>query len=147
DPRGYGEGQTYLGSTTVTTDAHTDLASFTVTFPVSTVGKVVTATATDDNGNTSEFAQDFTAAATQNATTTTIHSSANPTTVGHSVTFTVTVTSPTGLPFGDVTLMDGMATLASGTTNEGGDFIFTTSDLSLGTHALTATYHGTSSFS
>ena len=45
DPSGYGEGQTYLGSATVTTDANGYAAdTTTVTTPAS--GQVVTATAT-----------------------------------------------------------------------------------------------------
>lgn len=55
DPNGYGEGQTYLGSATVTTDAACD-ASFTASLPIVVpAGQVVTATATDPAGNTSEF--------------------------------------------------------------------------------------------
>jgi hypothetical protein len=62
DPSVYGEGATYLGSTSVTTDAFGD-ANFTVTLPVgSSVGSVVTATATDAGGNTSEFSQCVTVA-------------------------------------------------------------------------------------
>lgn len=50
-----GEGKTYLGSTTVTTNGSGN-ASFNLNFPGSApVGSVVTATATDAAGNTSEF--------------------------------------------------------------------------------------------
>ena len=60
DPSGYGQGQTYLGSTTVTTDASGN-ASFTLTIDIAVpTGQVVSATATDPNGNTSEFSQDVT---------------------------------------------------------------------------------------
>jgi hypothetical protein len=66
DPTGFGEGQIFLGATpatgpgAVTTDANGD-ASFSVRLPV-TVGatQVVTATATDPAGNTSEFSQSVT---------------------------------------------------------------------------------------
>lgn len=56
DPRGYGEGQTYLGSTAVTTDANGNATIF-ATFPAQTLlpGQYITATATDSAGNTSEF--------------------------------------------------------------------------------------------
>jgi hypothetical protein len=55
DPSGNGEGQTYLGSGSVTTDS-TGAATFTFTFSASTPeGYVVSATATDSLGNTSEF--------------------------------------------------------------------------------------------
>jgi titin len=57
DPSGYGEGSTYLGAKTVTTDASGD-ASFTAAFMnFLPAGTYVTATATDPDGNTSEFSQ------------------------------------------------------------------------------------------
>ena len=53
----FGEGQTYLGSKTVTTDTGGD-AAFSGTFTVkSSWGTVITATATDPSGNTSEFSK------------------------------------------------------------------------------------------
>jgi hypothetical protein len=58
DPSGYGQGQTYLGQTTVTTDANGN-ATFQVNFPtVVPAGQFISATATDPTGDTSEFAQD-----------------------------------------------------------------------------------------
>ena len=57
DPTGFGEGQTHLGAVTVTTNENGDIG-FIETLPVA-VGqnRFVTATATDPNGNTSEFSQ------------------------------------------------------------------------------------------
>jgi hypothetical protein len=55
DTGGYVEGKTYLGSQSVTTDAGGN-ASFTFTGPAD-AGPLYTATATDSNGNTSEFWQ------------------------------------------------------------------------------------------
>lgn len=55
ETNGYGEGQTYLGATEVTTDASGN-ASFIFTHPAGLLyNHVVTATATDSNRNTSEF--------------------------------------------------------------------------------------------
>jgi hypothetical protein len=54
DPSGYGEGQAFLGAASVTTDAGGN-ASFQVSLPAGSVGQVITATATDSAGNTSEF--------------------------------------------------------------------------------------------
>jgi trimeric autotransporter adhesin len=54
DSTTYGEGEFYLGSTSVTTDAGGN-ASFTVSFPGGLPGRYVCATATDPSGNTSEF--------------------------------------------------------------------------------------------
>ncbi|MFY9611621.1 MAG: HYR domain-containing protein [Blastocatellia bacterium] len=54
---GFGEGQTFIGSATVTTDGAGD-AGFNLTFPVTVPpGQVITATATDPTGNTSEFSR------------------------------------------------------------------------------------------
>ena len=55
DSSGYGEGQTFLGTTTVTTDGSGD-ATFSVTnLPAVTVGKYITMTATNNTSSTSEF--------------------------------------------------------------------------------------------
>ena len=57
NPAGYGEGKTFIGSTTVTTDG-TCNADFNVLMQTRlTDGEIVTATATDPEGNTSEFSQ------------------------------------------------------------------------------------------
>jgi VCBS repeat-containing protein len=54
DPSGYGEGERYLGSTTVTTDAAGN-SSFDVTLGAAADGEWITATATGPDGSTSEF--------------------------------------------------------------------------------------------
>ncbi len=59
DLSGFGEGETYLGTTTVTTNAFGD-ATFTATLPAADTSlRWVTATATDAAGNTSEFSRDL----------------------------------------------------------------------------------------
>ena len=100
DPTGYGQGQTYLTSRTVTTDV-TGNATFSVSLGNSvTLGSYISATATDSNNNTSEFSMDTVAMPT---TTTGVTASANPSVYGQSVTFTanVSVVAPgTGTPTG-----------------------------------------------
>lgn len=55
DPSGYGEGRRFIGQATVTTDG-TCNGSFTTVLPLQTSpGHAITSTATDPNGNTSEF--------------------------------------------------------------------------------------------
>ena len=54
DDSGSGEGQTLLGSTTVTTDASSN-ASFSIPFPGNLFNQIITVAATDPAGNTSEF--------------------------------------------------------------------------------------------
>ena len=57
DSTGYGEGQTYLGSSTATTGARGTVSfSFTPATPIP-IGKWITATATNPWGNTSEFSR------------------------------------------------------------------------------------------
>ena len=59
DPSGYGQGQTFLGSAVVTTDAGGQ-ATFTAVLACPPAGEdLVTATATDAAGNTSEFGADI----------------------------------------------------------------------------------------
>lgn len=54
DPSGFGEGAVYLGSATVVTDALGDV-TFSEAMAATATGHVVTATATDPGGSTSEF--------------------------------------------------------------------------------------------
>ncbi len=55
DANGHGEGETYIGSMQVTTDAQGN-ADFNATIPVQeAAGRVITTTAADAQGNTSEF--------------------------------------------------------------------------------------------
>jgi hypothetical protein len=69
DPSGHGEGKLIYGETAVVTDQFGD-ASFTVSCGAAVAGHYYTATATDDEGNTSEFSACFElsqATATSNA--------------------------------------------------------------------------------
>ncbi len=67
DDSGHGEGQTYIGTASVTTNNQGD-AGFYVTFPEVPVGRAIVATATDPDGNTSEFSQCSLAVASPPAT-------------------------------------------------------------------------------
>lgn len=58
DASGHGEGETFVGSAPITTDAAGD-ATFSLAFATDLTGRSVTATATDASGNTSEFSQCF----------------------------------------------------------------------------------------
>ena len=78
------------------------------------------------------------------ATTTTLTASANPAGLGQMVTFTATVTSKPGTLAGTVVFKDGKTTMGTGTPIGGGKFTFSTSTLSLGTYAITASYSGDS---
>jgi len=57
DPSGYGEGESFIGTHTVTTDG-SGIVDFAVVFPYSALSnRMITATATDGSNNTSEFSQ------------------------------------------------------------------------------------------
>src|SRR6266436_229334 len=80
-------------------------------------------------------------------TTTSVASSANPSAAGQSVTFTATVavTTGAGTPTGTVTFLDGGGTL--GTASLGGSAAtFTTTQLAVGSHSITAVYNGDPNF-
>jgi len=67
DPSAHGEGALFFNTTSVTTNGNGD-ATINVTFPAPLgAGRVITATATDEAGNTSEFSAGDVAAATGNA--------------------------------------------------------------------------------
>jgi uncharacterized protein YjbI with pentapeptide repeats len=94
------------------------------------------------NGSTSSaFSQEVQKA----SSTTIVTGSPNPSTFGASVTFTATVTSPAGTPTGTVTFLDGATSLGTGALNAG-VAAYSTSALVIGSHAITASYAGDSSF-
>lgn len=81
-------------------------------------------------------------------TTTSLVSSANPSSQGQSVTFTATV-APVGsgaVPTGSVTFKDGSAVLGSASLNTAGKASFATSSLTAGSHNVTAIYAGSTSY-
>ncbi|MGH3086348.1 MAG: S8 family serine peptidase, partial [Rubrobacteraceae bacterium] len=57
----FGEGQSFIGATDVTTDANGDASFGPLSFPAPSGQEAITATATDPNGNTSEFSRCITA--------------------------------------------------------------------------------------
>jgi uncharacterized repeat protein (TIGR03803 family) len=79
-------------------------------------------------------------------TTTTLTSSPNPSNVGQAVTFTVSVAPQfSGTVKGSVTFYDGTTALKTASLS-GGAAKFTTKTLTAGTHSITATYNGSTSF-
>jgi hypothetical protein len=78
-------------------------------------------------------------------TTTTLQSSLTIAVVGQAETLTVTVTSQGGVPTGSVTFYDSSSVLGTAQVNADGQAKLTVS-LSVGTHALTASFAGTDGF-
>jgi CSLREA domain-containing protein len=90
---GYGEGEIYIGTTTVTTDANGN-ATFSFAANVGspiTVGRSITATATDTSGNTSEFSACVAVQAAADLGISQTVTQLPPTTTGIPVTYTITV--------------------------------------------------------
>ncbi len=75
------------------------------------------------------------------ASTTAVISSSNPSAFSTSVTFTATVSGPSGTPTGTITFKDGSTVLGSNTLSSGST-TFTTNALSVGSHSITAVYSG-----
>jgi len=125
------------------------LSGGSTSFPTSTltVGTtLVTAVYGGDSnfvGSTSTTVKQVVSKAT---TTTTLTSSLNPSNAGQSLTFTANVTPQfSGTVTGTVTFYDGTTALKTAGMNRG-VARFTTSTLASGTHTITATYNGSTSF-
>ena len=88
-----------------------------------------------------------TASSAQTATSTTLNSSADPSVVGQSVTFTATITPQSGgTPTGTVNFMQGAKVLSTGTVANG-QATYTTTFVTGGARPLAAKYSGDSNFS
>ncbi len=79
-------------------------------------------------------------------TTTALASSANPSVLGQSTTFTATVTSMWGTPTGSVTFRDGATVLGAVALNGAGQASVATSTLAIASHSITAEYLGAPTF-
>lgn len=146
DPSGYGQGRTYIGSATVTTDS-SGMASFTANFTGTFAAPMIlSATATDPAGNTSEFGMDV-AAMFASGSATMLSSSADPSSFGQSVTYTATITGPGAAPTGTVTFSEGSNVLATSpvtVVNGMNVASFMSAALGVGDHTIVATYSGDS---
>jgi hypothetical protein len=80
------------------------------------------------------------------ATTTTLSPSNTSPVAGSVVTFTATVSSPAGVPFGGATFYDGNAILGTLGLTANGTVEFSTASLSTGTHTITATFNANGPF-
>ena len=128
------DGATTLGTGTITAG----VASF-ATSALSVASHNIMAVYGGDSNNAGSTSTAVAQVVNQAASTTTLTSSANPSTLGTSITLTATVTGQS--PGGTVTFMDGATTLGTGTVSAG-VANFTTSTLSVASHNLTAVYGG-----
>jgi hypothetical protein len=126
-----------FGATNATSFTVNSSTSITAVSPAGAGTLDITVTTPADTSATSANDR-FTYAAVSSSVSLT--SSANPSTLGQSVTFTATVTGAS--PTGTVTFKDGATTLGTGTVNGSGQATFTTASLAAGSHAITAAYGG-----
>ncbi|MDT4966095.1 MAG: hypothetical protein QOJ64_832 [Acidobacteriota bacterium] len=128
DPSGHGEGATFIGETTVATDANGN-AVFNVALPVPlSSGQVVTATATDATNNTSEFSVGYEVArpGTVQFTAPTYNVNESDGTVAISVTRTL---GTAGAATIDYVASDGTDNPSSGAATSGSDYTPTSGTL------------------
>ncbi|MCD4747857.1 MAG: DUF11 domain-containing protein [Thermoanaerobaculales bacterium] len=105
DPSSHGEGETYLGSDLVTTNAGGDV-TFAVTLAATVAGgRLVTATATDSSNNTSEFSPCFEVASEADLAIAKADSH-DPAAPGHTLFYTIDVTNNGPDPATGVTVTD-----------------------------------------
>lgn len=138
----FADGATQLGSVALSSAG---TASYTMS-NVSAGTHTITATYSGDTSYTGSVSSGLTlTASTQTSTTVLVGPTAL--TPGQTASYTVKVSgSSSGTPTGTVTFSDGSTTLRS-VTLSAGSAVFTTSQLTTGTHSLVATYSGDGSFS
>jgi uncharacterized repeat protein (TIGR01451 family) len=144
NPSGYGEGQTYLGQATVTTDA-TGHGAFSAALPAVAAGQLLTATATDAGGNTSEFSAVLPTQAPQDVDlAVTLTDTPDPLTAGGNLTYHLAVANHGAGTATGVSLADALpagVTFVSATTSQGsytrngGNLTFSLGSLAGGGHA------------
>ena len=138
------------GATTLGTGAlnSTNQATFATT-TLAVGSHTITAVYGGDGNFSTSTSAALTQTVQQDATTTNLKSSFNPSVFGQSVTFTATVktASPgSGTPSGTVTFYNGSTTLGSATLGGTGTASFTTSSLSVGSLSIKVSYGGDADF-
>ncbi len=106
----------------------------------------ITASYSGDSNYSSGTSSDLTETVTTASTVTALTSSLNPAAAGAQVTFSVEVGSETGIPTGTVAFYDGSTLLDTETLDNVGTASFSTTDLALGDHSITAAYSGDGNF-
>jgi uncharacterized repeat protein (TIGR01451 family) len=135
------DGSSTLGS--VPLDAAGHAAFTTSTLPLGT--RSITAS----YGGSAHFAASTSPAISQSVranSTTTLASSRNPAPAGAAVIFTAHVASASGSPTGNVSFLDGGTAIGTSPLDATGNAVLVTSTLAAGTHSMTASYYGDSSF-
>jgi hypothetical protein len=136
------DGATMLGTGTLNGSSQATFSTGALT----TGSHSITAAYSGDGNFGSNVSAVLTQTVNQNASTTGVASSVNPSAFGQSVTFTATVSGTGGTPTGTVTFKDGATTLGSAALNGSGQASFSTTALTAGGHSITASYSGDTNF-
>jgi len=131
------------GTTAIATQNAVASGSFSFSTSALGIGShSLTVTYAGDADNAAAVSNTLVVVVQQAPTTTSLSSSINPQIVGQSVTLTATVTSVSANLGGSVNFLDGTTPLGAATLGANGTASFSTSQLSFGTHSLTAVYSG-----
>jgi hypothetical protein len=139
----FDDGTNMLGTATLSGGSATFSTS-----ALSLGGHSITVSYSGDSSDAASTSNTLSQTVNQDATSTGLSSSQNPSVYGQSVTFTATVTAASpgsGTPSGIVTFMDGTTTLGTGSLS-GGIATYSTSSLALNGHSITASYGGDSNY-
>jgi hypothetical protein len=139
------DGTTTLGNVSLNASGR---AVFTTT-SLSRGSHAITATYTGDSNFLGSAYANFGVVVQADATTTTVTVSVNPAIVNSAITFTAAVQANApggGTPTGTITFKDITTAVGTATLNGSGQATFSTPQLALGTHAITATYGGNTNF-
>jgi hypothetical protein len=135
------DGATSIGSGTVSGG----IATFTTTSLAAGTHNITAGYSGDANYSAAVSAL-LPEAITKASATVNMTSSFSPSTYGQSVTFTFTATGVLGTPSGTIAISDGATLLATPTLNTSGVATFTTANLTVGSHNLTAVYGGDANY-
>jgi sugar lactone lactonase YvrE len=102
----------------------------------------LTAAFSGDTNNAPAVSVPITLTVQLTPTVTSLSSSANPSTLGQSLTFTATAAGGSPAPTGAIQFLDGATVLGSSTVGTDGTTTLTTTALTFGTHSITANYGG-----
>jgi hypothetical protein len=138
------DGTTQLGTGTLSSGAATFQTS-TLAAGTHSITVSYAATSSFKASVSTALTETVSAGAVATATTATVTSSLNPAVAGQAVTFTGTIASSGGTPTGTITFLDGATQLGTGTLSSG-SATFQTSGLTAGTHSITVSYVGNTSF-
>lgn len=134
----FSNGGTVLGTATIVNGVAT------ITVPSLPLGaNPITASTPGDATTNPATSPATTVTVAKTTPTVALTSSANPSNINQSVTFTATVPAAVS---GTVTFLDGTTVLGTGTVSAAGVATFSTANLTTGTHTITASYGGSDSY-